>query len=70
MSDFYAESLLEAIELLQEDNSRYRRSNVLLRKINSQLRHLLNRAHENDENFKSFCSEPTEYVLDIETYDM
>lgn len=50
--------LEESNELLQEENSRLRNSNRILRTINSQLRKQLMIQHENDEQFKAFCSEP------------
>jgi len=48
-------ALEESIELLREENDRYRRSNVLLRKINSDLRRLKNIQAQNDEEFRSMC---------------
>lgn len=48
-------ALEESVSLLTEENSRYRRSNALLRRINSDLRQKLNIQHQNDENFKAMC---------------
>jgi hypothetical protein len=63
----YVSSLEEAIELLQEELSRYRRTNKLLRTINGSLRRSLAIAHENDESFKSFCQEGIETNIDYES---
>ena len=65
-SEGYVASLLEAIEYLQEDLSRHRRSNKLLRIINSSLRQRLDIAHQNDEEFKKFCNSDI-VVIDIES---
>jgi hypothetical protein len=58
-------SLMEANELLGEDNARLRNSNNVLRTVNRSLREslrVLRTANEtalaNDEAFKNFCAEP------------
>ena len=53
--DLTIAALLEANELLGELLSRYRRSNALLRKINSDLRKLKNIQYNNDLEFQSMC---------------
>lgn len=76
--DILIAALEESVDLLTEENSRYRRSNSLLRRINSDLRQKLNTAHENDEAFKSMCqgevpipeftvNVPGYYKVEIET---
>jgi hypothetical protein len=62
----YVASLEEAMELLAAENIRYRRSNKILRTINSNLRRALAIAHENDESFKSFCQEGIETNIEYE----
>ena len=53
--DLTIAALLEANELLGELLSRYRRSNELLRRINSELRKLKNIQYNNDLEFQSMC---------------
>jgi hypothetical protein len=60
-------ALEESIELLQEENSRYRRSNMLLRRINSDLRRLKNIQARNDEEFKSMCQESFDELIGSNT---
>ena len=60
--DLTIAALLEANELLGEDNARYRRSNSLLRRINSELRALKNIQAANDEEFKSACQYDLPFV--------
>ena len=58
--DLTIAALMEANELLGELLSRYRRSNALLRRINSDLRRLKNIQVANDEEFKSVCKDDIE----------
>jgi len=58
-------ALMEANELLGEDNARLRNTNNVLRTVNKTLREtltVLRKANEtaiaNDEAFKNFCAEP------------
>ena len=67
--DLTIAALLEANELLGEDNARHRRSNALLRRINSDLRRLKNIQAENDEAFKSMCQDSIELVDVIDGED-
>ncbi len=50
-------ALSEANAILQDLLGRYRRSNALLRRLNSALRQKLNIAHANDAAFQDFCNE-------------
>lgn len=63
-SEEFVHSLEEAIELLQEDNSRHRRALKIQRMINSALRRKLLTAHNNDEEFKEFCQ--SDIVVDVD----
>ena len=65
--DLTIAALLEANELLGEENSRYRRSNALLRRINSDLRRLKNIQAANDDEFKSMCQGDIEVPLTLTT---
>lgn len=53
--DLTIAALMEANEMLGELLSRYRRSNGLLRRINSDLRALKNIQVANDEEFRGMC---------------
>jgi len=59
----YVASLVEAIEGLQDEVTRLRNLNRIQRVINSNLREQIKRANQNDENFKSFC---TEDITDVD----
>lgn len=63
-TNFTLEALLESNELLQDMLGRYRRSNAILRKVNSLLRQRIAVTHNQDETFKEECQAP---VL-VETY--
>ena len=65
--DLTISALLEANELLREDNARYRRSNALLRRINSELRRLKNIQVANDESFRAMCQ--SDIVIDADVTD-
>src|SRR5208337_3276916 len=53
--DLTIAALMEANEMLGELLSRYRQSNALLRRINSDLRKLKNIQYNNDLEFQSMC---------------
>jgi hypothetical protein len=57
-------ALMEANEELGEALGRYRRSNTLLRRINSELRALKNIQAANDEEFKSVCQQDDGHIPD------
>lgn len=59
-----AASLEEAIELMQEECTRLRNQNRILRVVNSGLRSKLTVAQNNDEEFKSMCA------MEIESVDV
>ena len=63
--DILIAALEESVSLLMEENSRYRRSNALLRRINSNLRQKTLIQQQNDENFKAMCQ--GDMVIEIET---
>lgn len=50
-------ALKEANETLQDTVERYRRVNVILRKVNKKLRAQVAIAHENDEEFREMCQD-------------
>ena len=58
--DLTIATLMEANELLGELLSRYRRSNELLRRINSELRKLKNIQYNNDLEFQAMCQSEIE----------
>ena len=58
--DLTIATLMEANELLGELLSRYRRSNELLRRINSELRKLKNIQYNNDLEFQAMCQDGIE----------
>jgi hypothetical protein len=67
-------ALLEANELLGEDNARLRNSCAVLRNVNRSLRETLRvlksqneTAAANDEAFKNFCAEPVAMTVDYKT---
>ena len=70
--DLTIAALMESNEMLGELLSRYRRSNMLLRRINSELRRLKNIQVQNDEEFKSMCQGDTitaeEWCSDAPTF--
>lgn len=67
--DLTIAALLEANELLGELLSRYRRSNALLRKINSDLRKLKNIQYNNDLEFQSMCQGDIIIEVDVQSGD-
>jgi hypothetical protein len=64
--DLTIAALMEANELLGELLSRYRRSNTLLRRINSDLRRLKNIQASNDEEFRSMCQGDFYIEVDVQ----
>jgi hypothetical protein len=57
---------MESNEMLGELLSRYRRSNALLRRINSDLRRLKNIQVSNDEEFKSMCIGDSTFEIEVD----
>lgn len=53
---FLIESLEEAVELLQDEITRVRKTNKVLRIVNGGLRRRLAFAAQNDQAFKDFCA--------------
>ena len=65
--DFLISALKESNDMLRELHDRHRRTIQFLRLVNSSLRQRLALAHNNDEEFKAFCADQTNIVIDIET---
>jgi Mg2+ and Co2+ transporter CorA len=65
--DFLIAALKESNDMLRELHDRHRRTIQFLRAVNSSLRQRLARAHQSDEEFKEFCADQTNIVIDIET---
>src|ERR1035437_1284141 len=65
--DLLIAALKESNNTLRELHERHRRTIHFLRIVNSSQRQRLARAHNNDEEFKEFCADQTNIVIDIET---
>jgi len=63
--DLTIAALMEANEMLGELLSRYRQSNALLRRINSDLRKLKNIQYNNDLEFQSMCQGDLVIEVDV-----
>lgn len=63
-AQYTLDALVESNNLLQDMMGRYRRSNVLLRRINGELRRRMTVLQQRDETFKSECENPAL----VETY--
>jgi hypothetical protein len=61
---FLHSALIESNDILQEELTRYRRVNKILRIVNRRLRTQVTIAHANDEAFKNLCL--SEITADME----
>jgi hypothetical protein len=64
MSTDLISALQESIEDLQDEVTRLRNTNRMLRGVNSKLRTQINIAHNNDEAFKAYCQ--VDITADVE----